>query len=577
MSVFERNLEWLSSYMQKIENNSEYADIELLPARNMQMTMRFIADKKVVYVHSAYNPEKEACSLAERVHLCYDSMIIVFGMGLLYHVKALINRAHPKCRILLIEPDHRVFERILREIDLNDIVHSGKIALSIAQNEAELRSFLKKEITSDNFIMTEVVALPAYTVRYAEEYELLKHLLRTIKEQREVENTTICNQSHIWTENIIRNMKYMAQSYRHWSFHGLFKGKPGVVVSSGPSLDKNVHLLAQLKDKVFIIAAYSSLKTLRKNGIVPDVAVAIDRLQSLSNLDDPQMLSVPLLFISTVDYRILEKSTGAKIFAPMQEDQYILDLYSHLGYEEGFIYASGSVAIAATDFAVITGCDPIIFVGQDFAFTGRKAHSEATGDNENFINKQLESAFLTDDIFGEKILTDSLMEIYRRTLESYMKHCPDPVYIDATEGGVPISGTEVYTLREVMNRFNTEKLPAVIGETLNKHFTDQSSLAFDTRYVVAFLQKLINVHGEIDRKIPVFHNEYRGAINIFTKHFGKDYKDGAGPFAVPPHEAYILKCAEIERWLLQRFSQINSELGTYIANEIASNTNQNSI
>ena len=40
----------------------------------------------------------------------------------------------------------------------------------------------------------------------------------------------------------------------------VFKGKPGIVVASGPSLDKNVKLLEGLREKAVICAADGSVK-----------------------------------------------------------------------------------------------------------------------------------------------------------------------------------------------------------------------------------------------------------------------------------------------------------------------------
>ena len=42
-----------------------------------------------------------------------------------------------------------------------------------------------------------------------------------------------------------------------------------VVVASGPSLNKNVHVLNEIQDAVFIVAALQSLSVLHDAGVIP--------------------------------------------------------------------------------------------------------------------------------------------------------------------------------------------------------------------------------------------------------------------------------------------------------------------
>lgn len=56
-----------------------------------------------------------------------------------------------------------------------------------------------------------------------------------------------------------------------------FKGRPSVVVSAGPSLDKNYELLKGREDKVLIVATDTVLRKLLKNGINPHIVCALER------------------------------------------------------------------------------------------------------------------------------------------------------------------------------------------------------------------------------------------------------------------------------------------------------------
>ena len=49
-----------------------------------------------------------------------------------------------------------------------------------------------------------------------------------------------------------------------------------IIVASGPSLDKNIELLAEIQDKVVIVTALRSVPVLNAAGIKPDIVVQLD-------------------------------------------------------------------------------------------------------------------------------------------------------------------------------------------------------------------------------------------------------------------------------------------------------------
>ena len=52
--------------------------------------------------------------------------------------------------------------------------------------------------------------------------------------------------------------------------------KDAVIVASGPSLNKNVHILEEIQDQSFIVAALRSIKTLHDANIKPDLVIQLD-------------------------------------------------------------------------------------------------------------------------------------------------------------------------------------------------------------------------------------------------------------------------------------------------------------
>ena len=61
----------------------------------------------------------------------------------------------------------------------------------------------------------------------------------------------------------------------------LFKGRPAIIVSAGPSLEKNCHLLRKAKGRALIIAVDVVVPTLLPAGILPDLVVALEANRKL--------------------------------------------------------------------------------------------------------------------------------------------------------------------------------------------------------------------------------------------------------------------------------------------------------
>jgi hypothetical protein len=115
------------------------------------------------------------------------------------------------------------------------------------------------------------------------------------------------------------------------------------------------------------------------------------------------------------------------------------------------------------------GCDPIIFVGQDLAFTGNvfyvpgvEIHRTWRGEINRFCSmeqKEWERIVRNrpilrkvNDADGEPLFADDLLFTYLEQFEKDISKVACKV-IDATEGGAQIKGTEAMPLEEVTRRY----------------------------------------------------------------------------------------------------------------------------
>ncbi|MFQ5591682.1 MAG: 6-hydroxymethylpterin diphosphokinase MptE-like protein, partial [Phycisphaerae bacterium] len=135
----------------------------------------------------------------------------------------------------------------------------------------------------------------------------------------------------------------------------------------------------------------------------------------------------------------------------------------------GGLQAGATVAHLAFYLAVYMGCDPIIFVGQDLAFTGHvfyvpgvEIHKSWRGEINRFntmeqkewdrIVRNRPILQRVPGVDGGELYTDDLLLTYLEQFETDIAAVPRLV-INATQGGARMRGTEAMTLRDAADRF----------------------------------------------------------------------------------------------------------------------------
>lgn len=83
---------------------------EIIDAKDKNKTLAVINDGKKYFMHSSYYPLKESQEWAEEFEFNNDSIILVYGIGLGYHVNFLLDRLNLDNRLILIEPSKEIFE-----------------------------------------------------------------------------------------------------------------------------------------------------------------------------------------------------------------------------------------------------------------------------------------------------------------------------------------------------------------------------------------------------------------------------------------------------------------------------------
>lgn len=449
------------------------AAIELLQAKNGMPTARLTTPSGSSFMlHSAYDPVVEARRfVAGYPSLAKAGGIICLGLGLGYHIEEILRVSLAETEILVIENNGR-----LREWFKQKAKNIPWERVSLAEDKGAAKSYvsrLREKLQEKGLVIVEH---PASIRMDPEFYDDVCRGIRDHFSLLLVDMNTLRTISHIVQANNFDNLPAVTSDPGIKALKDAFKGKPAVIVSAGPSLNKNIHLLAKAKDRSIIICVGTAWKAMLVQGLHPDLVVTLDPGEENYRLFTE--------LTPTEEFLCYEPQTHDKIIPIFAGRRFVFNSFSSplttwlktLYGEKGYIEPGGSVAIAAFGIACLLGANPIVFIGQDLAYTNGYTHAKGTVyENQkpdlkapNFYH------FEVPAIGGGKVITARNMYSFLVRFEELFAQHKDRLIIDATEGGAFKRGTRVMTFRDTIDGYFTEEFPVlpVIEELHRKHQPD---------------------------------------------------------------------------------------------------------
>ena len=272
--------------------------------------------------------------------------------------------------------------------------------------------------------------------------------------------------------NLVSNLPWYAAGATTNELKNAAKGKPAVLVAAGPSLVKNVDLLAdpEVRRQVVVISTQTTLRPLLDRGIRPDYVTALDYspissrfYEGLPDLDDVALVAEP-----KAHNAILRGFPGPIRIAHNALND---NLLGELARPIEPLKSGATVAHLSFYLAQHLGCDPIVFIGQDLGFSdglyyapGTAVHRVWSSELGPFNTLEMMEwqrvvrmrghLRRAEDIDGKPMFTDEQMVTYLKQFERDFEDAPQTV-IDATEGGLAKEHTIRMPLREAVQTYAT--------------------------------------------------------------------------------------------------------------------------
>lgn len=435
------------------------------------LSLTFSSKKSASLVFQSKKMDSKVLKLTSYKNLKDYDVIVIEGFGLGEHILEIIEATSDSTFILVIEQDIQFFREIIHYVDLKPFFIKR---FSLSVNEPPFQATRKR--LEDYFGVYTIKDIKVFRDPVSieldpEYYDEIDSQLAGLSEVAKLNQATLKKFSGIWQRHILSNLKSVVIMPGINELFNEFQGIPTIIVSAGPSLDKNIEWLAGAKGKAIIMAVDTAFKPLLRHNILPDFVVSLDaQEENYKHLEGVKEKEVCLIANPVVHPAVIKEFSGT-IFMMNFGDPLMLWIENQIG-KKGETLSGGSVATSVFDLAYKLGSSPIILVGQDLSYTDNRAYAEWCYFDRVWLDeiskfrtlKDIQNSksagdgnFYEKGIFREEIYTSSKMFNWKQWFEVMIQqneiHC-----VNSTEDGLEIQGVEFLPLKEAISLYCIKKI-----------------------------------------------------------------------------------------------------------------------
>ena len=455
--IFEKNLqalfqqdEVLAARLFSMTSQNKY---EIVLGKNDPLDINIINKETSESIYE--NPVEETYKMLDEIEKKYKRYpgLFFYGLGNGVFYKALAkNKTHKS--IAIIEPEIEIIYSVLNLIDLSEELEKEQIVLFFSEFTTH---------TQFHYLIVNAELEP-----YSKTYNLIIHskfydqfsddYIDINKKFAEAFSHIVIAHGNSIDDLLIgtrQNIENLPEMFKNYCYHDLIKKRhklvdTAIIVSTGPSLDKQLETLKKFAPYVSIISVDASYPILARNGIKPDYVTSIERMDPTSTFfkerhpgfdDDINFVVASVTHKQTIK-NILPRRLVLTMRPQKEEKMFKLKEFGYLGIGH-------SCANMAYQLAYVLGHKNIVFIGQDLAF-GKDGASHAKGHN---FPQPDENLYITAYGGEGEVRTTYVWTLFKNQFENDIEQAKleNITSYNCTEGGARINGTIEKPFLEVMN------------------------------------------------------------------------------------------------------------------------------
>ncbi|ECQ8186090.1 motility associated factor glycosyltransferase family protein [Campylobacter coli] len=367
-----------------------------------------------------------------------------FGNGILF--KALLqNKNHQ--HIVVFEKDIEIIWIMFHILDFSNELQSARLMV-LENDKLQAQDYTELCSSKPFFQFSRIYFLELMSHYYERFHEDILGLNKKLAENFKNSIVSYGNDPLDALQGIEQFVYNLPSMITHPSYKELLSKRKGIsdtaiIVSTGPSLTKQLPLLKKYASKATIFCADSSYPILAKHGIKPDYVCMLERTELTAEFfnHDFGEFDKDIVFVcaGVVHPKAIEYLKGRNRKYLIMPRYLYFPIYIKLKYFD-FLYNTPSVAHMSYFLSVLLNHKNIIFIGQDLAYAENgNSHPDDYQNSANYESQMYEH-ILTEAYGGKKeIKTHEFWIFFKQILEAMIIKYHITTY-NCTEGGARIKG-----------------------------------------------------------------------------------------------------------------------------------------
>ncbi|EAM0471346.1 DUF115 domain-containing protein, partial [Campylobacter jejuni] len=447
--LFNKNIEALSNILLK-ESLKEIksSKFELILGKdNLDINLKDTSDNTFLY-ENVIDELNSMLNTYNDKYLLYPVLYFYgFGNGILF--KALLqNKNHQ--HIVVFEKDIEIIWIMFHILDFSNELQNSRLMV-LQTSSLDIEFFSNFCSSKPFFQFSRIYFLELMSHYYERFHEDILELNKKLAENFKNIILRNGNDPKDALQGIEQFVYNLPQMITHPSYKELLSKRKNlsdtaIIVSTGPSLTKQLPLLKKYASKATIFCADSSYPILAKHGIKPDYVCMLERTELTAEFfnHDFGEFDKDIVFIcaGVVHPKAIEYLKGRNLVIT----QKVLAFPYYINLKD-FSYAAVGLSVAHTlsYLATYLSHKNIIFIGQDLAYAENgNSHPDDYQNSANYESQMYEH-ILTEAYGGNgKVETHSIWLLFKNWFENEMIPNTRKMGIttyNCTEGGARIEGT----------------------------------------------------------------------------------------------------------------------------------------
>lgn len=345
-------------------------------------------------LHSGRDPVAEARRFAREHDLAEATVVIVLGYGSGYLVRALAERT--AARIVVFEPD---LEALREGITHGDVPPSVRVVTTPVRLGEVLYARLGGR---DRGV---IVRWTPSMRGWAEVFQAALVQAGQAVDRAGLRHRTAVLRGKGWLTHYLANFVGLARAPGLPAMKGALHGVPAIIVAAGPSLDKNLEALREASKRALVLCVNTAATALGKAGITPHAIVAIESLDVSPQLAEiPGLEQIPAFLELTANPALWALPFPTRV--PISVDTSACALFTARVDQGHHLSAGFCVANAATSIAYVLGCDPIVLVGSDLAYSDGRVYASGTAFGEMRVHANDDGTAQLEHLEGKRAIEE---------------------------------------------------------------------------------------------------------------------------------------------------------------------------